>query len=69
MFFRVGPRGCQLGGELPERYLEIADLVLQLVDPLRLLPDDARRVLLRMRRRTVHRVVALQFVVGLLQVP
>ena len=75
MFVRVGPGGRQLGGELPERGLEVADLVLQLVDPLGLLPDHASRVLRRGRgaggrgRRPVHRVVALQLVVRLLQLP
>ena len=68
MFFRVRPRGCQLRGKLPQGYLKVADLVLQLVDPLGLLPDDSRCVLLS-GHRPVNRVVALQFVVGLFQVP
>ena len=62
MFVRVGPGRRQLRGELPERGLEVADLVLQLVDPLGLLPDHASRVLRRGGRGggwPVHRVVAL----------
>ena len=118
MFVRVRPRGCELRGKLPQRHLKVADLFLQLVDPVGncikigipgksilryyfqenrtsrrprptsslgisfpgrpifiqfipvgLLPDDARRVLLSGRRRTANRVVALQLVVGLFQVP